>query len=163
MKYSTSFRNSILRKVLPPENRSVYTVAKESGISAITIHCWIAKVKDGTMRLKQAGENPSSERTMAEKLNLLLEYQKIPEDQNGEWLRQNGLHTEHLRLFQQEITTTMANRTDEKDKKIRELEKRVKQQQKEMQKKDAALAEVVSILTLKKKLDAMRGISDGED
>ena len=115
------------------------------------------------MRLKQAGENPSSERTMAEKLNLLLEYQKIPEDQNGEWLRQNGLHTEHLRLFQQEITTTMANRTDEKDKKIRELEKRVKQQQKEMQKKDAALAEVVSILTLKKKLDAMRGISDGED
>lgn len=100
---------------------------------------------------------------MAEKLNLLLEYQKIPEDQNGEWLRQNGLHTEHLRLFQQEITTTMANRTDEKDKKIRELEKRVKQQQKEMQKKDAALAEVVSILTLKKKLDAMRGISDGED
>lgn len=101
MKYSTSFRNSILRKVLPPENRSVYTVAKESGISAITVHSWIAKVKDGTMRLEQAGENPSSERTMAEKLNLLLEYQKIPEDQNGEWLRQNGLHTEHLRLFQQ--------------------------------------------------------------
>jgi len=87
MKYSTSFRNSILRKVLPPENRSVYTVAKETGISPITIHCWIAKLKDGTMRMEQDGEEPSSERTMSEKLNLLLEYQKIPEDQNGEWLR----------------------------------------------------------------------------
>src|SRR5574344_3107386 len=163
MKYSTSIRNSIVRKVLPPENRSVYTVAKESGISAITVHSWIAKVKDGTMRLEQAGENPSSERTMAEKLNLLLEYQKIPEDQNGEWLRQNGLHSEHMRLFQQEITMNMTNRTDAKDRKIRELENTVNQQKKELRRKDAALAEVVSILTLKKKLDSNHGISDEED
>jgi hypothetical protein len=31
MKYSKSYRNGILRKVLPPENRSVYAVAKLSG------------------------------------------------------------------------------------------------------------------------------------
>ncbi len=84
MKYSTSFRNSILRKVLPPENRSVSAVAKESGIAAITIHNWIAKVKDGTILVEQDGENPASERSMTEKLNLLLEYQKLSEDQNGE-------------------------------------------------------------------------------
>ena len=45
MKYSTSFRNGILKKVLPPENRSVYAVAKEAGISAITINSWLAKLK----------------------------------------------------------------------------------------------------------------------
>ena len=99
---------------------------------------------------------------MSEKLNLLLEYQKIPEDQNGEWLRQNGLHSEHMRLFQQEITMNMTNRTDAKDRKIRELENTVNQQKKEMLRKDAALAEVVSILTLKKKLDSNHGISDEE-
>jgi hypothetical protein len=41
MKYSKSFRNSILKKVLPPSNRSVYSVAKEAGISAIKIDCVI--------------------------------------------------------------------------------------------------------------------------
>jgi len=39
---------------------------------------------------------------MTEKLNLLLEYQKIPQEENGEWLRKNGLHEEHLAIFQQE-------------------------------------------------------------
>jgi hypothetical protein len=29
MKYSRSFRNSILKKVLPPSNRSVYSGAKD--------------------------------------------------------------------------------------------------------------------------------------
>lgn len=50
---------------------------------------------------------------MTEKLNLLLEYQKIPQEQNGEWLRQNGLHEEHLNLFQQEITKDMASLYEE--------------------------------------------------
>jgi hypothetical protein len=68
-----------------------------------------------------------------------------------------------MRLFQQEITMNMTNRTDAKDRKIRELENTVNQQKKELRRKDAALAEVVSILTLKKKLDSNHGISDEED
>ena len=60
-------------------------------------------VKDGTMDFEQDEENPDGQRNMTEKVNLLLEYQKIPPEQNGEWLRQNGLHEEHLNLFQQEI------------------------------------------------------------
>ena len=64
--------------------------------------------------------------------------------------------------FQQEITMNMTNRTDAKDRKIRELENTVNQQKKELRRKDAALAEVVSILTLKKKLDSNHGISDEE-
>jgi hypothetical protein len=30
MKYSKSFRNAVLKKVLPPSNRSIYSVAKEA-------------------------------------------------------------------------------------------------------------------------------------
>jgi len=83
MKYTTSFRNAILKKVLRPENRSVYAVAKEAGISGITINSWLSKLKDGTLKLEQDEENPSSMRNMREKLDLLLEYQKIPEESIG--------------------------------------------------------------------------------
>ena len=74
MKYSEGFRNSVLRKVLPTENRSVYAVAKETGISAITIQSWIAKLKDGTLCFDREGsELTPSERGAAEKSKLMLE------------------------------------------------------------------------------------------
>ena len=40
MKYSKRFKESVLRKVLPPENRSIPEVAREMGISDQTIYNW---------------------------------------------------------------------------------------------------------------------------
>lgn len=163
MKYSKSFRNAILKKVLPPENRSAYSVAKEAGIAVVTINSWLANLRDGKLTVEQGEDDPVNERSMKEKLDLLLEHQKIPKESEGEWLRQKGLHTEHISLFRQELTSHMANKSDEKDKRIRELEKKNKQQEKELLRKDSALAEVVAILTLKKKLDLRRGITDEDE
>jgi len=163
MKYSKSFRNAILKKVLPPENRSAYSVAKEAGIAVITINSWLANLKDGKLTVEQDSDDPVNERSMKEKFDLLLEHQKIPEGSEGEWLRQKGLHSEHVSLFRQELTSLMADKSDEKDKRIRELEKQNKLQQKEIQRKESALAEVVAILTLKKKLDSRRGITDEDE
>ena len=87
---------------------------------------------------------------MTEKLNLLLKYQKIPQEENGEWLRKNGLHEEHLAIFQQEIRTLMANKSDNKDKEIKELKKQLAKKNKELKRKEAALAELAAIMTLKK-------------
>ena len=139
----------------PPENRSVHSVSMELGVGEMTIHRWITQVKDGTINFEQDEENPSGQRNMTEKLNLLLEYQKIPQDQNGEWLRQNGLHEEHLNLFQQEIKSLMANKVDDKDKEIKELKKQLAKKDKELKRKDAALAELAAIMALKKKLGWM--------
>jgi transposase-like protein len=163
MKYSRSFRNSILKKVLPPSNRSVYSVAKEAGISVITINSWMAKLKEGKLEMEQDEDEPAGSRSMKEKLDLLLEYQKVPAETEGDWLRQKGLHSEHLPLFRQEISSIMTDRADEKDKKIKELEKQIKQQQKELQRKNDALAEMAAIYALKKKLDWNHGITDGDE
>lgn len=76
MKYTTTFKKAVLRKVLPPENRSVHSVAVELGVGEMTIHRWFSQVKDGTISFEQGEENPSGQRNMTEKLNLLLEYQK---------------------------------------------------------------------------------------
>jgi len=160
MKYSKSFRNSVLKKVLPPESRSIASVAKETGVAIVTINSWIAKLKNGTLLVEHDADDPVNERSMKEKLDLLLEYPKVSEENSGEWLRQKGLHSQHINLFRQELTSLMANKTDEKDKRIQELEKQVKQQKEDLLRKDSALAEVVAILTLKKKLDLKKGNTD---
>ena len=40
MKYTTSFRNSVLKKILPPSTRSVTSVSKETGVAVVTINNW---------------------------------------------------------------------------------------------------------------------------
>ncbi|HHU36676.1 MAG TPA: helix-turn-helix domain-containing protein [Treponema sp.] len=163
MKYSKSFRNSILKKVLPPENRSIASVAKEAGIAVVTINSWLAKLKNGKLTVEQDGDIPVNDRSMKEKLDLLLEHQKIPEERKGEWLRQKGLHSEHISLFKQELSTHMTDTSNAKDKRIRELEKQLKAKDKELVRKDSALAEVVAILTLKKKLDSKYRNTDEDE
>ena len=145
MKYTTSFRNSVLKKILPPSNRSVTSVSKETGVAVVTINNWLAKLKEGKMSLDEDDENPSSMRNSREKLDLLIEYQTVSEENQGEWLRQHGLHSEHL------------------DKRIKELEKQLKETQKELNRKTDALAELAAIYTLKKKLASNHGIMDEEE
>ena len=65
------------------------------------------------MTLDEDDENPSSMRNSREKLDLLIEYQTVSEENQGEWLRQHGLHSEHLPLFRQELNELMTEKVDE--------------------------------------------------
>ncbi len=161
MKYSIGFRNSILRKVLPPENRSIYGVAKESGISPITIHGWLAKLKDGKLDLNlEDGEPPPDQRAAAQKLRLLLESHSLAPEARGEWLRQQGLHTEHLALWEQELEDLVTDKQEALKKENAELKKKIKDLEKQAARDQKAMAEALALLTLKKKVDALWGVEE---
>ena len=58
----------------------------------------------------------------------------------------------------------MTNKTDDKDAKIKELEKNLKAAEKEINRKNDALAEMAALMMLKKKLDSKyHGISDVDE
>lgn len=46
-------------------------------------------------------------------------------ENEGEWLRQHGLHSEHVTLFKQDLSEIVTNKVDRKDKRIKELEKKL--------------------------------------
>lgn len=69
-----------MKKILPPSNRSVISVSKETGVAVVTINNWLAKLKEGKMSLDEDDENPSSMRNSREKLDLLIEYQTVSEE-----------------------------------------------------------------------------------
>ena len=56
------------------------------GVAVVTINSWLAKLKNGTLSLEEDGG--AGCRNANEKLNLLLEYQKVTAENEGEWLRQ---------------------------------------------------------------------------
>lgn len=163
MRYSEGFRNSVLRKVLPPENRNVYVVAKEMGVSPMTLQNWLAKVKDGKMSVGSEGAEPTpSGRGASEKLRLLLESRTLTEDQKGDWLRRHGMHTEHLTLWEQELEGIVTDKQQNLKQENSELKKENKDLKKELARNQAAMAEALALLTLKKKADRLLG-SDEED
>jgi len=110
MGYSIKHKMLILQKVLPPNNRPVHEVSKESGISVQTIYKWMQQVKDDTLEPGTPEEQIPRFKTELEKFSLLLESKTIPEHENGEWLRKNGLHSEHLTLWEQELAHRMADK-----------------------------------------------------
>ena len=89
MRYSRAIKESVLKKVLPPENRSVREVSSEYGISEQTIRNWIEKVDNGILNLD--GELSPKQLSSAEKFHLVLEAAGIPEEQLGSWIREKGL------------------------------------------------------------------------
>lgn len=73
MKYSLGFRASIVRKTQDGSGRSVYQVAKETGISPATVSSWINQFRNGTLSLDGSDGVTPGQRSPGEKLSLLLE------------------------------------------------------------------------------------------
>ena len=160
MNYSTGFKNSVLKKVLPPENRSISEVSKETGVNAQTIRNWLKVIKDDNL-LKSDSEISPESRNPSEKMTLLLEGRSIEPEKLGEWLRKNGLHTEHLTLWEQELRDKISDKDKQEKRQHNELKKKYKVLEKELLRKEKALAEMAALLVLKKKLDNLWG--DNED
>ncbi len=159
MRYSRAIKESVLKKVLPPEKRSIREVSTEYGISEQTIRNWIERVNNGILSLDvDRGPNYLSS---AEKFHLLLESAGIPEEERGNWIREKGLHTEHLHLWEQELRDTVTDKQQENKQELREAKKKIKALEKELNRKDKALAEMAALIALKKKLHQI--LEENED
>jgi len=60
-------------------------------------------MKHGTLSTEGSDILTPKQRSPGEKLQLLLESQKLSGEAKGEWLRQQGLHSEHVTLWEQEL------------------------------------------------------------
>jgi hypothetical protein len=95
-----------------------------------------------------------------ERLQAIIEYEKLDEEKRGEYLRRVGLHDATIALWKEEMVSAYESikngkkRSDPNKKRIKELEK-------ELRRKDKALAETAALLALKKKAQEIWG--DGED
>nr|WP_244147982.1 helix-turn-helix domain-containing protein [Prosthecochloris aestuarii] len=93
--------------------------------------------------------------TPKEKYELVVEAAGIDDEQLGEFLRERGLHTEHLTIWDQELRDMVDKKSEQQDKENKELKKKVRELEKELQRKEKALAEAAALLVLKKKLSAL--------
>ena len=151
MGYSRAVMVGVLKKVLPPEARSIVEVSRETGINDQTIRNWVKKSESGILPDSLQESSPRF-MTPKEKYQLVLQVAGIDNEQLGLFLRERGLHSEHLTIWDQELREMIDKKNDKKDQELKALKKRNQELEKELQRKEKALAEAAALLLLKKKL-----------
>ena len=159
VRYSEEFKKSVVRKALLPDNPGAARVAEEAGISLQTLYNWLRKLRES---VEMGGARDPRDRSILEKQELLLESASISPENLGSWLREHGIHEEHLRLWKAEIRDRLKHNESSSKRELSEERRRVKQLEKELRKKDKALAEVTALMVLKKKLEGILFESEEE-
>ena len=107
------------------------------------------------MSSKKRPQNWSAE----EKLAAILEYEKLDEESRGRYLREKGLYSVDIERWREEVLGALGKKAkkkgDPKDRRIRDLEG-------DLRRKEKALAETAALLVLKKKAQAIWGDSEDE-
>ena len=96
--------------------------------------------------------------TAEEKMEAVVAYEGMNEQERGLYLRGHGLYSVDLKRWREEILQALSKKPkkgDPRDRRIRELEG-------ELRRKEKALAETAALLVLKKKARAIWGGSEDE-
>jgi transposase-like protein len=162
MKYSAAFKTKMVQKMLG--GRSANSLAQEIGVNQPTLSKWLRdagslqpvkrRVQDEPA--KTDGRRPD-DWSAEEKLEAVLEVRRISRSELGEFLRRRGLHEEQLRQWEAAAVDSLRGR---KAPGKSAESKRVKELERELRRKEKALAEAAALLVLRKKAEALWGDED---
>jgi transposase-like protein len=96
--------------------------------------------------------------TIQERYDATLHAVSLTGEKYGEWLRTQGLRSDDIDTWKRELRTMTSSTKDKEE--IRELRKKNKELERELYRKDKALAEVSALLVLKKKVNLLWGGSE---
>lgn len=159
--YSEAFRAEMVRKLLPPAAITVRELSQETGVHHTTLSRWFR----GAGKLDGMGSEKTPRRpadwSVEEKMEAVLATALLEGDELGSYLRRHGLYQTHLDQWRRQMlgglsATAKPPRASKKSPEA----KRVRALEKELRRKDAALAETAALLVLSKKANALWGDGD---
>ena len=151
--------------MLPPNNASLSRLSKEEGISVGTLGKWRAEARAQGQFLPDAQTGPDGW-TSEDKLSAAIETAAMNEADLSASCRQRGLYPEQIEVWRQacgratdwERSATQRIRRETKDDK-----KRIHALERELARKEKALAQAAALMILRKKANAIWGPEGGED
>jgi len=165
LRYSKGFKARMVRRLSGPERISALSLSNEVGVSQATLSRWLREASTvgavgGEQRKREGGAKSPRRWTAEEKLRVLNEAAKLSDEELGAFLRKEGLHTAQLEEWHKVATEALAP-PKKRTKKSPEAQ-RIKELEKELLRKDKALAEVTALLALKKKVQEIWGDEDDD-
>jgi len=159
--YSEERKAAVLKKLLPPHNQSIIETAREEGISKAALYNWRNKARQQGAPVPN---KPIGHWSAEAKFTTVIETALMTELELSTYCRRKGLYPEQVQQWKAAcIEGNQSNeRLIKKDKQIaKQDKKRIKELERELRRKDKALAETAALLVLRKKLNALW--ENGED
>jgi len=157
--YSVERKEAVLRKMLPPNNKSLKELAQEEGISEATLHLWRKKIRAQGQLLPNANKTPEGW-SAKDKFCAVVESASMNEMELSEYCRKRGLYPEQVkewRLACEQATDWNRESALRLDDAVRKERKRSKELERELVRKEKALAEAAALLILRKKAEVIWG------
>lgn len=154
-RYGEAYRNRVVARLLPPESAEVGAVSREIGVAVKTLERW----REGA-RSKSAGGRVWSARARFE---AVITTAALDAAGRSAWCREHGVFPAELEQWCASATAALAEPEEARasPQATRADKKRIKALERELQRKDKALAEAAALLVLSKKVAAI--FNKGED
>ena len=182
-KYSPRFKAQMVRRMVGPNSASATQLAHEVGVSQSSLSNWLkraAKLPTMPSRTDEdSGGGSSAQRRPqdwppSERLAVVLEARTVSESDLGAFLRRKGLHEADLNEWRRvaleaaeaalaEKVRGGAKATSLEGKRIKDLEKELKDLREELGRTEKALAKVTALMVLKKKVEMLDGVADDDE
>ena len=158
-RYSEDFKESIIKKMMPPKPVSVPELCRETGVSNVTLYKWRKDYQNRGVAVptkKKKSETWSAE----DKLAVVIETASFNEIQLSEYCRNKGLYKEQIDKWKIAALSGYENSVQLKKTQIhhrRQDKQKIKKLERELNRKEKALAETAALLVLSKKWEANWG------
>ena len=138
-----------MARLLPPESASLADVAQEFGVSIQTLEKW----RDAALSQPVA----SKAWTPAARFEALLTTAALNEQERSAWCRAHGVFPQQLVEWRQSATEALGAEQTERSSpaQAKADRRRIKELERDLRRKDKALAETAALLVLSKKLEAI--------
>jgi hypothetical protein len=162
--HSIEFQEQALVKVRERGTRRVQDVANDLNMNVGTLRKWTSKsnrkaaASSPVARLPD--DLPAQSWGPAQRFQALLETHAMPAMQLHAWCREKGLFEHQLKAWRAAFCSTPASDTRETKAALRELQTKHEGLQRELRRKEKALAEAAALLVLQKKFQALLGDED---
>jgi hypothetical protein len=148
-----------------PRAVSANALSKEVNVPQSTLSAWLRRA--GSVSLAASEEDNEAmakkkrrkEWTVPQKLRVLTEAEGLNEQDLGALLRREGLHSKDLERWRARAAEALGSGSAEARATSADR-KRIKELERELLRKDKALAEAAALLVLRKKLEALQWFED---
>lgn len=155
-RYTEEFKLSIIAKLLPPHNVSIPDMVKETGIPKDTLYGWKRQYRNIQGAPRENLSQPSSSLSNDEKLAVIIETASLSEVELGEYCRRKGFYPEQIAGWKNAfVQGSSAPLSKAEREQLKEQTATIKQLEKELYRKEKALAEAAALLVLQKKFQAL--------
>jgi len=173
MQYPDMFKQAMIQKMSGPDPISATALSKQVDVPQSTLSKWLRMAGVGpsygypnnaheyTKMAKIKNAKRPNDWSAEDKLKVILEAASLDDEQLGAFLRQKGLHQTHLDQWRSQMLEGLQNGSSKKISRRKNDEtKRIRSLEKELKRKDKALAETAALLVLKKKVQEIWGDED---